>query len=230
MKTILLKPYILLRSSPCKILMGLIMTTLLSVMPVQAAPSSNSEILSGAALVQSLRQGGYTIYFRHEATDWSQDDHIQKAGDWVSCDGNLIRQLSAAGRQSAQATGQAMRTLGIPFDRVLASPYCRTVETAKLMNVGEVEPSEAVINLRVAQYFGGRAAIVATAQSLLAESSPKGSNTLIVAHGNVAQAATPVYPGEGEGVVFQADGQGGFHFIGRIKPAEWQALAQTLKR
>ena len=229
MKTILLKPLILLRPGPVKILTGLIMVTLLSLIPVQAVPS-NSEILSATALVQSLRQGGYTIYFRHEATDWSQHDHIQKAGDWVSCDANRVRQLSAAGRQGAHATGQAMRALGIPFGRVLASPYCRTVETAQLMNVGEVEPSEAVINMRISDYFGGRATIVATAQSLLAESPPKGSNTLIVAHGNVAQAATPVYPGEGEGVVFQADGQGGFHFIGRIKPAEWKALAQTLKR
>jgi phosphohistidine phosphatase SixA len=229
MNTTLLKFVMSLHPGHVVVLKGLIIVTLLSVMPVRAeVPASKG--LSGAALVQALRQGGYTIYFRHEATDWSQDDHIQKAGDWETCDANRARQLSAMGRQSAQATGEAMRALGIPFGRVLASPYCRTVETAKLMDVGEVESSEAVINMRVAQYFGGSAAIVATAQALLAQPSPKGSNTLIVAHGNVAQAATPVYPGEGEGVVFQEDGQGGFEFIGRVKPAKWKELVHTLKR
>ena len=52
---------------------------------------------------------------------------------------------------------------------------------------------------------------------------------MVVAHGNVAQAATLVYPDEGEGLVFEIDGQSGFRFIGRLKPAEWQELANTLK-
>jgi len=185
--------------------------------------------LTGEALVQVLRQGGFTIYFRHEATNWSQSDYIQKTGDWLSCDGARIRQLSAAGRQSAAATGQAIHKLGIPVGRVLASPYCRTVETASLMNLGEVEPSSDVINMRVAEYFGGRSAVVATARALLARPPQKNTNTVVVAHGNVALEATPVYPGEGEGLVFETDGEGSFHFIGRLEPAEWQYLAKTLK-
>jgi len=204
---------------------ALVNATLLTPMPVRATDHSLAG-LAGEHLVQALRQGGYTIYFRHEATDWSQSDDIQKAGDWLSCDGAHIRQLSAAGRQSAVATGRAIRALSIPVSRVLASPYCRTVETARLMNLGKVEPTEDVINLRVADFFGGRSAVVTTARALLALPPQDSTNTVVVAHGNVAQAATPVYPDEGEGVVFETDAQGGFRFIGRVKAADWQNLAE----
>ena len=118
--------------------------------------------LTNEALIKALRAGGYTLYFRHEATNWSQDDYIDKREDWLSCDPAKVRQLSEQGRQQASATGKAIRSLGIPVSRVLASPYCRTVETAKLMNLGAVQPSNDVINLRVASYFGGRNAIVKT--------------------------------------------------------------------
>jgi phosphohistidine phosphatase SixA len=182
-------------------------------------------MLSGEALIQALNQGGYNIYFRHAATDWSQSDHVREAGDWTSCDALRIRQLSDEGRKSARAVGNAIRSLGIPVGKVLASPYCRAVETATLMDLGPVETTTDVINMRVAEYFGGRGAIVKTARALLATRPAPGSNTVIVAHGNVARESTPVYPDEAEGVVFRPDGSGGFTFVSRISPAKWARLA-----
>lgn len=186
----------------------------------------SQEGLKGQALVEVLQQGGYNLYFRHEATDWSQQDDVNQKDDWLSCDGSRIRQLSEEGRQSALRTGQAMRSLNIPVSEVLASPYCRAMETAKLLGLGDVKANNDVINLRVAEYFGGRENVVATAQKLLAQPPTAGSNRVIVAHGNVAQAATPVYPGEGEMVVFKPDDVGHFTFIGRIMPDEWTDLMQ----
>jgi len=186
------------------------------------ALADNKSLLALEAIIEALRKGGYSLYFRHEATDWSQSDKIYKAEDWLSCNGNLIRQLSSSGRMRATATGRAIQSLGIPVGKVLASPYCRTVETARLMNLGPVETSLDVINLRIAEYFGGRKAIVETAKALLASSPETGTNTLIVSHGNVAREATAVYPDEGEGIVFQADGKGGFHYIGRLTAEDWK--------
>ena len=182
--------------------------------------------LSEAALVEALRGGGFNLYFRHAATDWSQDDDVRAAGDWTSCDPARIRQLSERGRATARAIGDAMRSLAIPVGKVLASPYCRTVETAELMDLGAVETTTAVINLRVADYFDGREAVVASARALLAVPPAEGTNTVIVAHGNVARLSTPVYPDEAEGVVFQADGAGGFRFVGRLSPSDWAHLAR----
>lgn len=182
--------------------------------------------LDGKALVEALRAGGYNIYFRHVATNWSQSDDVRERDDWLGCDPARMRQLSAAGRADAVAIGDAMRQLRIPVSEVLASPYCRTQETARLMAVGPVEASTAVMNLRAAQYFGGRAAIVANAQRLLASLPPGTGNRVIAAHGNVAQAATPAYPDEGEGLVFKPDGDGNFYLVGRIETKQWAELLE----
>lgn len=184
------------------------------------------EVLSGQELIEALQQGGYNLYFRHEATEWSQQDLVNKKDDWLSCNGNEIRQLSEQGLHRAQNTGEAMRRLNIPVNEVLASPYCRTVETARQLGLGEVQVSTAVINLRVADYFGGREAVILKAQKLLAQPPKAESNRVIVAHGNIAQAATPVYPGEGEAVIFKPDGNGHFVFVGRITPEQWVQLSQ----
>ncbi|MDX1513455.1 MAG: histidine phosphatase family protein [Gammaproteobacteria bacterium] len=191
---------------------------------------AQDSVLSGEALVSALRGGGYNIYFRHAETDWSLSDRVEKPGDWTSCDPARIRQLSDEGRESARAVGKAMRALDIPVGKVLSSPYCRCVETAMFMDLGPVETTTDVINMRVAEYFGGRAAIAVTARALLSTPPPEGANRVIVAHGNVAREATPVYPQEAEGVVFRPDGGGGFTFVGRLTPEEWTALAQALAR
>lgn len=199
---------------------------LLSFAQVFAAAEEST--LAGEALVQALRLGGYNLYFRHAETNWSQSDGVEEAGDWTSCDPNRMRQLSNEGRASARSVGRAMRALNIPVGKILASPYCRTVETAALMGLGRVQTTTDVINMRVASYFGGRENIAGTARRRLSTPPHSGTNTVIVAHGNVAREATPVYPGEAEGVVFRPDGTGGFHFVGRLTPADWTALAAGL--
>ena len=199
--------------------------TLIILHPV--FPSAAAGEMADAELVSLLRNGGYTLYFRHTATDWSHSDHLTQKGDWVSCDKQKMRQLSERGRADAQSIGLAMRQLDIPVGRVLASPYCRTVETGKLLDVGEVVPTTDVMNLRAAEYVGGRMSIVENTRRLLATPPAPGTNTVITAHGNVAREATPVYPGEGEGVVFQADLKGGFRVIARIPPKRWNRMVAT---
>lgn len=201
---------------------------MLAVVLALGAPASADESMSGEDLVRALRSGGYNIYFRHAQTDWSQSDHIEKEGDWNSCDPERVRQLSEVGRDTARAVGEAIRALDIPIGRVLASPYCRAVDTARLMELGPVETTMAVMNMRAAEYVGGRNTVVRTARELLSTPPAPGTNTVIAAHGNVAQAATPVYPGEAEGVVFRPDGNGEFTFVGRLTPERWTALANRM--
>ena len=185
------------------------------------------QVAGDQILMQALQQGGYNLYFRHEATDWSQYDAVDQVNDWLSCDGTRIRQLSEAGRERAKRTGEFIRSLNIPVSEVFASPYCRTMETASLLGLGAVQATNDVINLRVADYFGGRRAVIQTARQLLARRPVPGTNRVIVAHGNVAREATPVYPGEGEMVIFRPDGKGQFSFVGRVAPDQWLQLNQT---
>jgi len=184
--------------------------------------------LSHRALVQELRMGGYNLYFRHVATDWDQIDRIQKSGDWTSCDASRIRQLSDQGRDDAILAGEAILALRIPIGRVVASPYCRTIDTAKLIFPGPVEVSTDVINLRVAGYFGGRDLVVTRFQGRLSTPPLAGINNIFVAHGNLARASTTVYPDEGEAIVFRPLGNNQFVFVGRLTPLQWKAQADLI--
>src|SRR6267378_2412791 len=85
--------------------------------------------LSPSQVLGELRRGGYVLYFRHAATDFSQNDEKMKRFEDCADQRNLIDQ----GRADARAAGAAIRQLGIPVERVLASPFCRTVETAQLL-------------------------------------------------------------------------------------------------
>jgi phosphohistidine phosphatase SixA len=191
---------------------------------VNVAASQTGTDLNGQALVETLREGGYNIYFRHAATDWSQHDQVAKVDDWISCDPGRIRQLADAGRRTASAIGAAMRALRIPVGHVFASPYCRTVETARLMQLGNVETTTDIMNTRVAAYFGGPSAIAERTRQRLSTLPQAGTNTVLVAHGNVLKTATDVYPQEAEAIVFRPNGDGSYSVVARLSPQAWERL------
>ena len=200
------------------------LTVLAGLCACAVVPAQETTPVNGVALITALRGGGFNLYFRHAQTDWSQFDQVNSASDWSSCDPTHMRQLSVQGRDTMRAVGDVIRSLAIPIGRVLASPYCRTMQSAQLLGLGPVQASLDVINMRVADYFGGRQVIIDSARALLATPPAAGSNTVIVAHGNVARLSTPVYPGEAEAVVFLPDGRGGFSVFARIPAARWQSL------
>jgi broad specificity phosphatase PhoE len=55
------------------------------------------------------------------------------------------RNLDELGREQARALGEAFRTHGVRVDRILSSPWCRCLDTARLMAVGPVETSWALV-------------------------------------------------------------------------------------
>jgi phosphohistidine phosphatase SixA len=173
----------------------------LAVIAVTASGAPAAE-LEGKALVEALRGGGYNIYFRHAATDWRQDDRVEMAGDWTSCDPAEMRQLSSDGRATARRIGETIRALGLPIAKVLSSEYCRAWETARLMDLGPVAKTRDVMNLRAAAYVGGRDAVIRRAQRVLAQLPPEDANVVIVGHGNLMRAATGAYASEGGSGVY----------------------------
>lgn len=191
-----------------------------------AAPSAE---LAGESLVRALRDGGYKIYFRHAATEWSQNDRIRQAGDWKSCNPDTMRQLSDAGRATARHIGEAIRALDIRVAKVLSSEYCRAAETARLLDVGEVETTRDIMNLRAAAYVGGREVVIRRAQRVLSEPVPPGSNVIIVGHGNLMQAATGAYVDEGGSGVYVVRPNSGIQFelVARLTAEDWTQLAAS---
>lgn len=198
----------------------------LTLFALQAAAVS-AQPLTGEALVEALRGGGYNIYFRHAPTDWQQQDRLTEAGGWTSCDPGMMRQLSDEGRAIARRIGEAIRQLRIPVGKVLSSEYCRSAETARLLDVGPVSTTRDIMNMRAADYVGGRGAVIRRARKILAARPPAGTNAVIVGHGNLMRAATDVYAGEAGSGIYAPGAEGGksFKLVARLSPDEWARLA-----
>jgi phosphohistidine phosphatase SixA len=54
------------------------------------------------------------------------------------------RNMDERGRAQARALGEAFRQHGVAVDKILSSPWCRCLETARLMALGPVESVMAV--------------------------------------------------------------------------------------
>jgi hypothetical protein len=91
------------------------------------------------ALLDELRKGGYVLYLRHASTDFSKDD--SRMASFEDCAHQ--RPLTDKGRDEARAIGSHIKHLRIPIDKVYASPFCRTVETAMLA-FGKAEKTQEV--------------------------------------------------------------------------------------
>lgn len=206
-----------------RFLAGILLVLLATLAGVGSAEAQQA---SGQDLVRKLQAGGFNIYVRHAATDWSQNDKISTLADTSSCDGTKVRQLSAKGRADAKATGDALQALGVAFGKVYSSPYCRSAETARLMTGKEPDLTEDLMNLRSAHYVGGRDAVVARTRALLSRKAGEGLNALFAAHGNLGKAATGEYLAEGELLIVAPLGQGRFEIAGRIKLLELERLAE----
>jgi len=203
----------------------LLLLLFLAPLTLRPAPAAADD----AALVAALRGGGHVLYFRHSATDWAQNDQVRQAGDWQSCDGARMRQLSDTGRMTAQLIGLAMRTLAIPVGEVLSSEYCRAAETARLMGLGDVRTTTEIMNLRAQDFVGGHDAAVKNARALLARPPAPGANRIIVGHGNLMRAATGQYTDEAGAVVVRPDPGSdlGFVFVAQVTPQDWLRLAEA---
>ena len=165
---------------------------------------------------KSLRAGGFVLYLRHTSTDFSQNDARMKSFE----DCASQRNLTDKGRAEARAIGEHVKRLGIPIGRVLASPFCRTMETAQLA-FGKARATNEVRGGPVRsddpkRYDGLR--------KLLATPPAPGTNDVISSHGNpfYAIAGAP-YLAEGEIAVVQPK-DSGFTVVGRIRLEDWPSL------
>jgi phosphohistidine phosphatase SixA len=185
----------------------------------QPSPPEPPQEATPAQLLAELRAGGRVVFFRHAATDFSENDARMTGFDDCAHQRNLIDK----GRDDARKIGIAIRTLGIPIGRVMASPYCRTVETAELA-FGRAE------RMNEARYAAAASGPERYADlHVLLGTRPAKDNTVIVGHGTPFYALTGVRLAEGEvAVIRPLDGE--LQVIGRIKPDGWSALRAAAAR
>jgi len=168
------------------------------------------------ALLSQLRQGGFVLYMRHALTDMSKND--AKMTNYDDCANQ--RNLTDQGRAEARAVGAHIKRLGIPIGDVVASPFCRTMETARLA-YGQATPTE---KLRALPGSAGDAKRFAPLKELLSTVTPGGRNLVAVGHAIPFHAvAGPPFLEEGEIAAVRPEGSG-FTVVGRIRVEHWKFL------
>lgn len=169
-----------------------------------ALPAGATEAEARAA----LREDGAIALMRHAEAPGVGDPPNWRIDDCAS-----QRNLSAAGRADAAAVGRSLRAGGARIGRVQSSPWCRCLDTARLLELGPVEREPAFRNAYVLEDQAGE--IERAARRVLAAWKGPGS-LLVVSHGENIRALAGVNLASGELVVVRAEGGGALRVVGRL--------------
>jgi phosphohistidine phosphatase SixA len=113
--------------------------------------------------------------------------------------------------QQARALGEAFRRHGVPVDRIQSSPWCRCLETARLMALG---PVESVMAVASSERSPERLVVL---KQMVADW--RGPGTLVlVTHALTVRALVGIMPEQAEIVVVRPrpGDQAGMAVVGRI--------------
>jgi len=143
---------------------------------------------------KALRSGGHVALMRHaDAPGGAGDPPGFRIDDCAT-----QRNLSEKGRVDAEKIGSRLKGEGIAFEKILSSPWCRCIDTARLLNLGTVETEATFGNVVVLK--DQRQTLTTGARALIARWTA-GGNLLVVTHGANIQALTGVWLASGEIVV-----------------------------
>ncbi len=125
------------------------------------------------------------------------------------------RNLDEKGRAQAKALGEAFRQRGVRAEKVLSSPWCRCLETARLMALGPVDGTW------TAAASGQSRDRLAALRELLASWRGPGA-LVVVTHALTVQALVGIMPRQAETVVVRPKpgSEAGVEVVGRIPVPE----------
>lgn len=161
-------------------------------------------------LLAALREGRAVALMRHALAPGTGDPAGFRLGDCAT-----QRNLSAEGRAQAEATGARLRAAGITRAQVYSSQWCRCLETARLLGLGEVTELPALNS-----FFGDRAhGPQQTAElSAFLRDRPPGPSLVLVTHQVNITAFTKGFVRSGEIVVVALPLGEQPEVLGRIAP------------
>ncbi|EPJ52004.1 MAG: hypothetical protein OFPI_15660 [Osedax symbiont Rs2] len=186
-----------------------------------------TDIQSLPVLIKQIQQGGHVLYLRHAPTEPKTTDSNRQAvqgGFSVNYDDcSSQRNLSSRGREVASNIKKHLQRLQIPIGSVASSPYCRALDTAKIIFQQVTVDYDLAYSLsknsteskRLGQYL---AEAMHSTEALT-------SNTVFVGHSTNLRDGLGVWPKpEGVLVVFKKQGND-LIYKGMIVPDDWREIA-----
>jgi phosphohistidine phosphatase SixA len=178
------------------------MTLMVGVLLIAAPAAAADDSLEAWA---ALAKGGHVALVRHgnAPPGFKIDDCATQ------------RNMDEKGRMQSRAVGEAFRQHGVRVDKILSSPWCRCLETARLMALGPVEGTMAV-----AASDRSPDRLAALKQMVSAWRGP--GTLVVVTHALTVQGLVGIMPGQAETVVIRPKpGQEpGVEVVGRIPVTE----------
>jgi len=179
---------------------------------VAAATPSSADEASDRALA-ALKSGGHYGLMRHARAPGHTEPDGARLGDCAT-----QRNLDADGRAQAARIGAGLRRADITIFKLYASRWCRGMETAELLAVGDVEPLDVLNAFPTPEAEREQTKHLA---ALVSAPIRTPSVLLITHHDNIA-ALTRIVTRESEIVVVKPAGGGKFEIVGRISPDAFQ--------
>ena len=170
--------------------------------------ASNAARADEAAAWAALRQGGAVALMRH-----GDAPGVGDPPGWRLDDCATQRNLGERGRAEARAVGARLRAERIAIDRVVSSPWCRCIETARLVDAGPVHVEPAFANAFVLR--DRREALRDAGHAVVAAWRGPGT-LLVVTHGENISALTGRTPATAEIVVVASDAGGVLREVGAV--------------
>jgi len=189
------------------------------------------QFLSGRDLLDAMRTQPVIIYFRHFPTqhDLGHDDtkswfHGQLTlDDFADC--SWQRDLHPFGRELAKSVGAQLDKLSLKINKVVASPYCRCIESAQLVTGRSPELDLGLIYPR-AEHTTERMETAFQNNLLDSNNWSPGKVTVVVGHRNAVDAFGSVH--EGDAVVFIREGDS-YRVAAKIAASEWLSAGIDIK-
>ena len=185
------------------------MTLMVGVLLIAAPAAAADDSLEAWA---ALAKGGHVALVRHgnAPPGYGGDPPGFKIDDCAT-----QRNIDEKGRTQARAVGEAFHQHGVRVDKILSSPWCRCLETARLMALGPVEGTMAV-----AASDRSPDRLAALKQMVSAWRGP--GTLVVVTHALTVQGLVGIMPGQAETVVLRPKpGQEpGVEVVGRIPVTE----------
>jgi broad specificity phosphatase PhoE len=165
------------------------------LLPIAAACAETGE----AALWAALREGGHVALMRHAIAPGVGDPAGFRLDDCTT-----QRKLSAQGRAQARAIGERFRANGIATAAVFSSQWCRCLDTARELALGEVVAFPGLNSFFADR--GEEARHTAAVRALIGERARSPLPLVLVTHQVNITALTGVFPASGEIIVLRVDG------------------------
>ena len=185
------------------------MTLMVGVLLIAAPAAAADASLEAWA---ALAKGGHVALVRHGN---APPGHGGDPPGFKIDDCATQRNMDERGRTQSRAVGEAFRQHGVRVDKVLSSPWCRCLETVRLMALGPVESTMAV-----AASDRSPERLAALKQMVSAWHGP--GTLVVVTHALTMQGLVGIMPGQAETVVIRPKpGQEpGVEVVGRIPVTE----------